>query len=659
VSGESRKTQRDAAQLAEGTWLMGHNLTEQVLLAHLVEGALEPGREIGIRIDQTLTQDATGTMAFLQFEAIGLDRVKSELSVNYVDHNTLQNGFENADDHRFLQSAASKFGGKFSRPGNGICHQVHLERFASPGKTLLGSDSHTPTAGGVGAFAIGAGGIDVAMAMGGSPFYLRVPRVVNVRLAGKLLPWVGAKDVILEILRRVTVRGGVGKVLEYSGDGVTSLSIPERATVTNMGAETGATTSIFPSDHITRAFLQTQAREECWVEMAADPDSSYEEVLEIDLSSLEPLVAKPHLPDNVVKVSELEGLAVDQVVIGSCTNSSYEDLMRVAAILKGRVVHPKVSLVIAPGTRQVLRQLASNGALEDILGAGARVLEPACGPCVGVGQAPPSGGVSVRTTNRNFLGRSGTKDAAVYLVGPETAAITAINGVLSDPRGLGPMPEVRALAAFQPDDSMILLPAPAGTEVTLIRGPNIKPCPLGEPVEGDIAGEVLLKVGDSITTDEIMPAGSAVLPLRSNIPAISRYVFKPLDPTFAARADAAGGGFVVAGNTYGQGSSREHAALAPMYLGLKAVIAKSFARIHRDNLANFGILPVVFLDPSDYDQIGQGDRLQLVGVVQALDSGDPLTVRNLANDVEAMARIDVTPRQARVIRVGGLLRSVC
>jgi aconitate hydratase len=637
---------------------MGHNLTEQILLAHLVEGVLEPGSEIGIRIDQTLTQDATGTMAFLQFEAIGLDRVRPELSVSYIDHNTLQNGFENADDHRFLQSAAAKFGVRFSRPGNGICHQVHLERFAVPGKTLLGSDSHTPTAGGVGAFALGAGGIDVAMAMGGSPFYLRVPRVVNVRLSGQLPPWVGAKDIILEVLRRITVRGGAGKVLEYGGDGVSSLSVPERATIANMGAETGATTSIFPSDHVTRAFLRSQDREDSWMEMAAEPASSYDEVLDMDLSTLAPLVAKPHLPDNVVKVSELEGLAVDQVVIGSCTNSSYEDLMRVAAILKGRTVHPQVSLVIAPGTRQVLRQLASNGALDDILGAGARVLESACGPCVGVGQAPPSGGVSVRTTNRNFLGRSGTKDADVYLVGPETAAITAINGVLSDPRGLGPMPEVRAPGAFQPDDSMILLPAPSGSEVTLIRGPNIKPCPVGVPVEGDIAGEVLLKVGDNVSTDEIMPAGSAVLPLRSNIPAISRYVFKPLDPTFAARADEAGGGFVVAGNTYGQGSSREHAALAPMYLGVRAVIAKSFARIHRDNLTNFGILPIVFLDPDDYDQIDQGDRLVLVGVLDALESGRPLTVRNLRSGVDAEARIDVTPRQGAVIKVGGLLRSV-
>jgi aconitate hydratase len=637
---------------------MGHNLTEQLLLAHLVEGALEPGGEIGIRVDQTLTQDATGTMAFLQFEAIGLDRVRPEVSVSYIDHNTLQNGFENADDHRFLQSAAAKFGVRFSRPGNGICHQVHLERFAEPGKTLVGSDSHTPTAGGVGAFAMGAGGIDVAMAMGGSPFYLRVPRVVNVRLRGALPPWVGAKDVILEVLRRVTVRGGVGSVLEYGGDGVASLSIPERGTIANMGAETGATTSIFPSDQVTRAFLQSQGRGECWVELSAEPGSVYDEIIEIDLSTLEPLVARPHSPDNVVKVSELEGLAVDQVVIGSCTNSSYEDLMRVAAILKGKTVHPRVSLAIAPGTRQVLRQLASNGALDDILGAGARLLEAACGPCVGVGQAPPSGGVSVRTTNRNFLGRSGTKDSKVYLVGPETAAITAVNGVLSDPRGLGPMPEVQAPDNLHADDSMILLPAASGRDVTLVRGPNIKPCPVGVPIEGDVAGEVLLKVGDNISTDEIMPAGSAVLPLRSNVPAISRYVFKPLDPTFAARADEAKGGFVVAGHTYGQGSSREHAALAPMYLGVRAVIAKSFARIHRDNLVNFGILPIVFLDPGDYERVDQGDRLLLVGVLEALGSGGPLIVRNLRNGADAGARIDVTPRQAEVIKVGGLLRSV-
>jgi len=635
---------------------MARNLTEQVIFAHLVDGRMLPGEEIGIRMDQTLVQDATGTMAFLQFEAMGLDRVRTELSVTYVDHNTLQNGFENADDHRFLQSAAAKFGVKYSRPGNGICHQVHLERFAAPGKTLLGADSHTPTAGGVGAFAIGAGGIDVAMAMGGSPFYLRMPRVVNVRLTGRLPAWVGAKDVILEILRRVTVGGGVGKVFEYSGDGVASLSVPERATITNMGAETGATTSIFPSDEVTRAFLKAQGREECWVPMGAEAGCSYDEVIEVDLSSLEPMVAKPHLPDNVAKVADVENLAVDQVMIGSCTNSSYQDLMRVAAILRGKTIHPRVSLVVAPGTRQVLRQLALNGALADLLSAGARVLESACGPCVGVGQAPPSRAVSVRTANRNFLGRSGTKDAMVYLVGPETAAVTALRGVLTDPRELGEMPAIPAPELSGWEDNMIIEPESEGADVILIRGPNIKPCPVGEPIRDDLTGEVLLKVGDNITTDTIMPAGSAILPLRSNIPAISEHVFRPLDPTFAERSCAASGGFVLGGDTYGQGSSREHAALAPMYLGVKAVLAKSFARIHRDNLSNFGILPIVLADPAAYDQINQGDRLELTGVVEALDSGDPLTVHNLTTGFEMSARVDVSPRQAQIIRAGGVLR---
>jgi len=634
---------------------MGYNLTQKIIRSHLVSGTMQRGQEIAIRVDQTLTQDATGTMAYLQFEAMGIPRVKTELSVSYVDHNTLQTGFENADDHRFLQSTAAKFGVYFSRAGNGICHQVHLERFGIPGKTLLGSDSHTPTAGGLGMLAIGVGGLDVAVAMGGGPFHLIMPGVINVRLHGRLAPWATAKDVILEVLRRLTVKGGVGKILEYGGEGIKYLTVPERATITNMGAETGATTSIFPSDEVTRAFLRAQGREEVWVELGPDPDAVYDEVLDIDLSTLEPLVACPHSPDNVKPVREVGPLAVDQVVIGSCTNSSYLDLMKVAAILKGKTVHPNVSLVIAPGSRQVLTMLAQNGALADLVSAGARILECACGPCIGMGQAPPSGGVSVRTINRNFKGRSGTADARVYLASPETAAATALTGRLTDPRELGTPPVVALPEKFHVDDRMILPPADNPDDVEIVRGPNIKPLPVAGPLPESIEGRVLIKVGDNITTDHIMPAGARVLPLRSNIPAMSEYVFTAVDPSFPRRAREAGGGIIVGGENYGQGSSREHAALVPMYLGVKAVLAKSFARIHRDNLINFGILPLTFIEPADYDRLERDDMLQIDGLHRALREGAELEVKNVTRGFTIKARAQLTPRQVEIILAGGLL----
>ncbi len=634
---------------------MGTNLTRKILAEHLVAGELQVGREIAIRIDQTLTQDATGTMAYLQFEAMGVPRVRTKLSVSYVDHNMLQTGFENADDHRFLQTVAAKYGIYFSRPGNGICHQVHLERFAVPGQTLLGSDSHTPTAGGLGMLAIGAGGLDVAVAMAGGPFHLAMPAVVNVRLRGRLRPWVTAKDVILELLRRLTVKGGVGKVFEYSGPGVATLTVPERATITNMGAELGATTSIFPSDEMTRAFLRAQGREGVWVPLAADPDAAYDEVIELDLGELEPLIALPHSPDNVVPVRAVAGTPVDQVSIGSCTNSSYTDLMRVASILRGRRVHPRVSLSIAPGSRQVLEAIARNGALADLIAAGARILETACGPCIGMGQAPASGAVSVRSFNRNFEGRSGTPDARVYLASPETAAAAAVTGVITDPRDLGEYPRVELPERFPVDDAGIIPPADRPEEVEVVRGPNIKPLPVRGPLEDELSGPVLIKVGDNVTTDHILPAGPKVLPLRSNIPAIAEFVFAGLDPGFAARARAAGGGFIVGGYNYGQGSSREHAALAPMYLGVKAVLARSFARIHRANLINFGILPLVFVDPEDYARLEAGDRLVLPGVRAALRAGDVLTVHNETQGTTLRVRHDLTPRQVEVVLAGGLL----
>jgi aconitate hydratase len=634
---------------------MGENLTRKIIAAHLVSGKMETGSEIAITIDQTLTQDATGTMAYLQFEAMGVPRVRTELSVSYVDHNTLQSGFENADDHRFLQTVAAKHGIYFSRPGNGICHQVHLERFGVPGKTLLGSDSHTPTGGGIGMLAIGAGGLDVAVAMGGGPFYLNVPQVVKVELLGKLQPWVSAKDVILEVLRRLSVKGGVGKVIEYAGPGVASLSVPERATITNMGAELGATTSIFPSDEITRAFLAAQDRQEQWRELLPDADATYDEEIIIDLNELEPMVACPHSPDAVKTVGEVGEIKVDQVAIGSCTNSSYADLMQVANILRGRRVHDSVSLVISPGSKQVFEMLARNGALADLIAAGARILEATCGPCIGMGQSPPSGAVSVRTFNRNFPGRSGTADAGVYLASPEVAAAAAVTGKLVDPRSLGEYTPVDLPEKFLIDDGLIIAPANDPDTIDVVRGPNIQPLPVNSELPEALNIKVLLKVEDNITTDHIMPAGSKILPLRSNIPAISEYVFTGVDPEFSARAKEAKSGIVVGGHNYGQGSSREHAALAPMYLGVKAVLAKSFARIHRANLVNFGILPLTFAAEEDYEKISQDDVLEISAIREQILQGEEVTLLNRTNGETIKAIHNLTDRQRAIILDGGLL----
>ncbi len=637
---------------------MGLTMTEKILSAHLVEGELVRGTEIGIRIDQTLTQDATGTMAYLEFEAMGVPRVRTERSVAYIDHNTLQNGFENADDHRFIGSCAKKHGLYFSRPGNGICHQVHLERFGIPGKTLIGSDSHTPTGGGLGMLAIGAGGLDVAVAMGGGAYYITCPKVVNVKLTGKLSPWVAAKDVILEVLRRMSVKGGVGKVIEYTGEGVKTLTVPERATITNMGAELGATTSVFPSDEMTRAFLKAQQREEVWIPLAADEDAVYDEVIEIDLSKLEPLAACPHSPDNVKSMSEIGRLKIDQVCIGSCTNSSLLDMMKVAYILKGKTVHPDVSLAIAPGSKQVLNMLAANGCLSDMIDAGARILESACGPCIGMGQSPNSAGISLRTFNRNFEGRSGTKDGQIYLVSPETAAASALTGYLTDPRTLGEMPEFRLPDVFTVNDNMVTLPADEKDmdSVEIKLGPNIKPYPETHPLLETIDAPVSLKVGDNITTDHIMPAGAKILPLRSNIPKISEYCFAVCDEEFPKRAKALGQSIIVGGANYGQGSSREHAALAPLYLGVKAVLVKSFARIHRANLINAGILPLTFVNEADYDKIAQGDQLVLAGVRKAVEDGrTELTVVNKTSGAEIPVLCELTGRTKDIMLAGGLL----
>ena len=634
---------------------MGMNVTQKILASHLVSGTMEAGKEIAIRIDQTLTQDATGTMAYLQFEAMGVPKVRTKLSVSYVDHNTLQTGFENADDHRFLQSIAAKHGIFFSRPGNGICHQVHLERFGVPGATLLGSDSHTPTGGGIGMIAIGAGGLDVAVAMAGGPFYLSMPKVVLVKLTGKLQPWVSAKDVILELLRRLSVKGGVGKVMEYGGEGVNTLSVPDRATITNMGAELGATTSVFPSDETTRSFLKAEGREDAWTELTADEDAAYDEVVEIDLSSLEPMVAQPHQPDRVVKVKEIEGLKVDQVLVGSCTNSSYRDLMTLAGILKGKKVHPDVSAGVSPGSRQVFEMIARNGALADLIASGVRILEATCGPCIGMGQSPCTEGVSVRTFNRNFEGRSGTPSGTIFLSSPEVAAAAMLTGKLTDPRSLGEPIYVDLPESFLIDDGMIVPPAEDPENVQVLRGPNIKPLPIREELPETLNGSVLLKVVDNITTDHIMPAGSKILPLRSNIPAISEHVFEGVDPTFASRAKAAHGGFIVGGENYGQGSSREHAALAPMYLGIKAVITKSFARIHRANLVNFGILPLTFVDQADYDRVEAGDELEITGARESLQTSATLTITNKSRGTEFQVRHDLSPRQVQIIMAGGML----
>ena len=634
---------------------MGYNLAEKIIAAHLLSGTMEPGTEVGLRIDQTLTQDATGTMAYLEFEAMGIDRVRTERSVAYIDHNTLQSGFENADDHRYIQTVAKKHGIWFSRPGNGICHQVHLERFGIPGKTLIGSDSHTPTAGGLGMLAFGAGGLDVAVAMGGGAYYITMPRVIKVELVGALRPFVTAKDVSLELLRQLSVKGGVGKIIEWGGEGVKTLSVPERATITNMGTELGATTSIFPSDETTRAFLRAQGREKEYVHLEADPDAAYERVIVIDLSALEPLIACPHMPDRVVPVKSLKGTKVDQVCIGSCTNSSLYDMLKAAAMLKGRTIDPGVSMSVSPGSKQVLSMLADCGALSDILASGARLLECACGPCIGMGFSPNSGGVSLRTFNRNFEGRSGTRDAKVYLVSPETAVAAALTGEITDPRELGlPALEVSIPEAFKIDDSAILAPAaPEDAEtVEVLRGPNIKSVPAGKPLADSLTLPVSLKVGDNITTDHIMPAGAKILPYRSNVPKLSAFCFEVCDKDFSERAKALGESVIVGGSNYGQGSSREHAALVPLYLGVRAVIAKSFARIHAANLINAGILPLCFENPEDYERIAQGDTLALGKVHEGLETGR-FTLR--VNGAELPLTGSFSERQRKMLLAGGLL----
>ncbi len=639
------------------------SIAKKILQEHMVEGVFEVGKEIGIKIDQTMTQDATGTMAYLQFEAMKMDRVKTELSVSIVDHNTIQADFKNPDDHRYLQSVAAKFGIKFSRPGNGICHQVFLERFARPGKTLVGSDSHTPTAGGMGQIAIGVGGLDVAVAMGGGLFYLKTPTIVGIKLTGQLTDYVTAKDVILELLRRVNVKGGRGKILEYFGPGVKTLSVPERATITNMGAETGATTSIFPSDEITKSFLKLEKREDQWVEIPEGTEGDYDEIIEIDLSTVEPLVAKPHSPGNVVPISELYGMKVDQVAIGSCTNSSLKDLETVGALLKGRKIAPHTVLAIAPGSRQVLEQIANDGALGHIVSAGARILESACGPCIGMGFAPKTDATVVRTFNRNFYGRTGNKSANAYLVSPEVAVAAAVYGEITDPKKLGPYPAFTFPEEIHIDDSMILEPPADGKDVEIIRGPNIAPLHPFEPLPEDFNNiEVVIKVEDDITTDHIMPAGAKILPLRSNLPEISKYVFEQVDPEFYNRALAAkeqGGGAIIAGDNYGQGSSREHAALAPMYLGVKFKITKSFARIHRDNLINSGIVPLTFVNPADYDAIAQGDKLSIKGLASALKAGTtPIIVRNDTQNKDIQVTYDMSERDRQIVIAGGKLNYV-
>lgn len=634
---------------------MGYTLAEKILKAHIVEGELVKGTEVGLRIDQTLTQDATGTMAYLQFEAMGVDRVRTERSVAYIDHNTLQSGFENADDHRYIRTVAKKHGIYYSRPGNGICHQVHLERFGVPGKTLIGSDSHTPTGGGIGMLAFGAGGLDVAVAMGGGAYYITVPKIVRVNLTGRLSDWVSAKDVILEVLRRLSVKGGVGKIIEYTGPGVATLNVPERATITNMGAELGATTSVFPSDETTRAFLAAQGREQDYTPLAADEDAVYDETVEIDLSKLVPAAACPHSPDNVRDIAEIGPIKIDQCCIGSCTNSSMLDMLKVASILKGKTVHPEVSLVIGPGSKQVFNMLADCGALADMIDAGARVIECACGPCIGMGQSPNSAGVSLRTFNRNFEGRSGTADAQVYLVSPETAAASALAGVLTDPRTLGKMPEFRLPAQFKINDNMVDAPAEDGSTVEVLRGPNIKPFPLNERLPEVLSARVALKVGDNITTDHILPAGAKLLPLRSNIPAYSAYCFHLVDPEFPARAREYGKGVIVGGVNYGQGSSREHAALVPLYLGIKAVLAKSFARIHQANLINSGILPLTFENEADYDAVALGDELELPDIREIIAGGKTVIVKNRTKGTEIRANLTLSERQKKICLAGGLL----
>lgn len=636
---------------------MGQNLAHKIIAEHLIAGDMVAGQEIAISVDQILSHDL-GVLGWQQFEAMGLPRGQAELWVSYIDHQMLQADFRNADDHRYLQSVAAKYGACFSRPGNGICHQVHLERFTAPGKTIVGTDSHTPTAGGAGSLGIGAGALEVVAAAGGGRFYFAMPKVVGIRLIGKLGPWVAAKDVILEVLRILTVKGGAGRIIEYYGPGVAALSVTQRATICNMGAELGATSSLFPSDERTRAFLEAQGRGSIWRPLAADPDATYDETVEINLSDLEPLIAKPHSPDDVLKVREIEGTPVNQVCIGSCANSSYEDLMVVAAILKGKTVHPNVSLTVTPGTKQVYLMIAKNGALADLIAAGARILEAACGPCVGMGQAPASRGVSVRSFNRNFQGRSGTPDALIYLASPQTCAAAALYGIITDPRKLGDPVVIESPGRYAVDDNMILPPAKDPNSVEIIRGPNIKPVPGAKPVPDVLRGRLLIKVGDNITTDHILPAGANILPLRSNIPAISEYMFSLTDPGFVQRAKEWGGGFVAGGVNYGQGSSREHAALAPLYLGVKAVFAKSFARIHYANLVNAGILPLTFVNEAGYVALEQGDELEIVGILAALQKGGELTVRNLTRNKTFQLIYDLTKRQVSILQAGGLLNYV-
>lgn len=636
---------------------MGLNIVEKILKEHLVVGEMKKGSEIGIRIDQTLTQDSTGTMAYLQFEALGVDKVKTKRSVAYIDHNMLQTGPENADDHKYIQTVAKKHGIYFSKPGNGICHQVHLERFGVPGQTLVGSDSHTPTGGGIGMLAIGAGGLDVAVAMGGGEYYIKCPEVVKVNLTGKLAPWVTAKDIILEVLRRLTVKGGVNKVFEYAGEGVKTLSVPERATITNMGAELGATTSVFPSDEVTKAFLKAQDREVDFIELKADEDAEYDQVVEINLSELEPLVACPHSPDNVVKVSELKNVKVDQVTIGSCTNSSYVDMMKVANILDGHTVDENVSLVVGPGSKQVLNMIAENGALSKMIAAGARIIESGCGPCIGMGQSPANNAVSLRTINRNFEGRCGTVSAGVYLVSPEIAAVSAIKGYITDPREFGEALTVEMPEKFLINDNLIVKPAENGEEVEVVRGPNIKPFPAAEALKDTVEGKVLIKVVDNITTDHIMPSNAKLLPYRSNVPYLSNYCLTPCNPEFPERAKQNGGGFILAGDNYGQGSSREHAALAPLYLGIKAVFAKSFARIHMANLINNGIIPLVFENANDYDDIDEFDEIVINNTFSSVESGK-VVIENKTKGKTYTMKLEVSERQKEMLIQGGLINTI-
>lgn len=635
---------------------MGYTIAQKIIKAHMLSGDMTVGSEVALKIDQTLTQDATGTMAYLEFETMGLDRVKTERSVAYIDHNTLQSGFENADDHRYIQSVAKKHGIYFSRPGNGICHQVHLERFGKPGKTLIGSDSHTPTGGGIGMLAMGAGGLDVAVAMGGGAYYITMPKMYKVNLKGKLKPFVTAKDISLEILRILSVKGGVGAIIEWGGEGIKHLSVPERATITNMGTELGATTSIFPSDEVTKKFLEAEGRGEDYVELSSDADAVYDKVIDIDLDDLKPLIACPHSPDNIVTVESLKGTKVDQVCIGSCTNSSLFDMLKVAALLKGKTISPNVSLSISPGSKQVLSMLADCGALSDILASGARLLECACGPCIGMGFSPNSAGVSLRTFNRNFLGRSGTKDASVYLVSPETAVAAALTGEITDPRLLGEEPQITMPAAFKIDDSAVIPPATPeeAKDLEVLRGPNIKPFPKSEPQTDTLSAELVLKVGDNITTDHIMPAGAKILPYRSNIPHLSQFCFAVCDETFPERAKALGKSIIVGGSNYGQGSSREHAALVPMYLGVRAVITKSFARIHVANLINAGIMPLTFKNPDDYDKLNQSDKLTLTNVFAGMDSGEIMLKDETTGD-EIPLVCSFTERQKAILKAGGLL----